>query len=134
MGERRFVVARKPKEDTMAKAARTNPAAPAVDVAAMSQQGLAQFARTSELMMTGFMSASLRQLEFGQQLMRGNLEDFQQLAQARTPEAFVEVEFDVLRRRSERMAAMVQQLSEDLGQVWANTFEVEPAPSDPPPA
>jgi hypothetical protein len=100
------------------------PPAGAAEPAAMAQANLQQLTEASERFMKGVVDASVRQIELSRSLIEGGLEDFQLLALARTPEALVHAEFDVLRRRSERMISAMQKASDDLTQTWSKAIEM----------
>jgi hypothetical protein len=94
------------------------------EAAAMAQQNLEQLTRASERFMKGVVNAAVQQIELSRGLIQGGMEDLSLLAQARTPETFVQAELDVFRRRSERMIEAMQKVSDELRQTWGEAFEL----------
>ena len=79
-----------------------NPAAETSEAAMNVHQNLVHLTNGYERFVKGLMNVTIQQIELSCNLLEGNVEDFNLLAQARTPEAFVQAELGVIRRRSER--------------------------------
>jgi hypothetical protein len=69
--------------------------------------------------MKGLMNVAMQQIELGQGLLEGSVEDLSLLTTARTPDAFVQAEFEVLRRSSQRALGVAQKLSSELNRTWS---------------
>ena len=118
-----------------------NPAAETSEAAMSVHQNLVHLTNGYERFVKGLMNVTIQQIELSCNLLEGNVEDFNLLAQARTPEAFVQAELDVIRRRSERAFGAAQKIGDELHQTWAEMSElatsfatiatpVRPPPSD----
>jgi hypothetical protein len=97
------------------------------EAAAVVQQNLDNLKAASERFMKGVVKATVQQIELSRGLFEGGMEDFSLLAKAHTPETFVQAELDVFRRRSERVIAAMQTLSDELRKTWGEAFEAAEA-------
>lgn len=100
-----------------------NTAAGTSEATAAVQQNLVHLTTGYERFVKGLMNVTIQQIELSCNLMEGNVEDFNLLAQARTPEAFVQAELDVMRRRSERALGAAQKIGDELRQTWTEMSE-----------
>ena len=66
-----------------------NPAAGTSEAATTVQQNLVHLTNGYERFVKGLMNVTIQQIELSRDWMDGNVEDFNLLAQARSPEAFV---------------------------------------------
>jgi Phasin protein len=101
-----------------------NPAAETSEAVTTVQQKAVHLTNGYERFVKGLMNVTIQQIELSCHLMEGNIEDFNLLAQAPTPEAFVQAELDVIRRRSERAVGAAQQIGEELHQTWTEMSEL----------
>lgn len=99
------------------------PAQSAFDAAAVAQQSMTRLADASEKLVQTLTNVVSRQFELGREYMEGNVGDFALLSQARTPEALVEAELEVVRRRSERAIAAVNMVTSEMRQAWIDAFD-----------
>jgi hypothetical protein len=85
-----------------------------------------------ERWMQGLMSVAMHQLEATQGWMRGNLEDFDRLAEARSPGALVQAEIEIFRRRSQEAAGAARKIADEFHRTFAegSAFVVEAAAGD----
>jgi hypothetical protein len=83
----------------------------------------ANYALSYEKFVKGMMAIAVQQLELTRGLMEGGMEDLNLLAKARTPDAFVEAELAILRRRAERTIGAVHSVAEEMRQIWTDTLE-----------
>ena len=70
------------------------------------------------------MNVAVQQIELGKGMMDSGVEDFDLLAQAHTPEALVQAELEIFRRRSERAIVTTQKITDELRQSWVEAFEL----------
>ena len=99
------------------------PGAPATDPASLAQQNFERLAFASTRFMKGLANIAATQFELSRELMDGGVSDFNLLAQARTPEALVEAELEVFRRRSERAVGAVKKISDQMSGAWTEACE-----------
>jgi len=94
------------------------------------------FEQGYEAMVRGLTKVTMKQLELSRTLMEGAMEDLNMLSQARTPDALVTTEMEVLRRRAERTIGAFRAVADEMGQAWGEALETAPADTDetPPPA
>ncbi len=104
--------------------------APAPDPAALSafdpaaaEQSFARLSGASEKLVKTLTNIVSRQFELGREYMEGSVSDFALLSQARTPEALIEAELEVVRRRSERAIAAVNTVTTEMRQAWIEAFD-----------
>lgn len=97
------------------------PASPSDAMAGMSQ-GLFTATRSYERLMTGWLATMVRQAEFSRDMMAGACDDIGILAQAHTPQTFVQAELQVMQRRTERMFHGAKRLAEEIGKEWVSTL------------
>jgi Phasin protein len=95
-----------------------------LEAATRVQQNFAQLAHAYQHFMKGLMNVAAQQIELGKGMMDSGVEDFDLLAQARTPEALVQAELEVFRRRSERAVLTTQKITDELRQTWVEAFEL----------
>jgi hypothetical protein len=88
------------------------------------RRNFAQLTHASQHFMKGLMNVAVQQIELGKGMMDSGVEDFDLLAQARTPEAVVQAELEVFRRRSERAIVTAQKITDELRQSWVEAFEL----------
>ncbi len=94
-----------------------------LEAAKIAQQNFERLAGVSAQYVKGLAGIAAAQFELSRELMDGGVGDFNLLAQARTPEAFVEAELEVFRRRSERAAGAVKKISDQISGAWAEALE-----------
>jgi hypothetical protein len=87
------------------------------------QQKLVHFTNSYELVRS-LMNVTIQQIELSRDWMDGNVEDFNLLAQARSPEAFVQAELEVIRRCSDRALGAAQKIGDELHQTWREMSEL----------
>jgi hypothetical protein len=87
------------------------------------QQKLVHFTNSYELVRS-LMNVTIQQIELSRDWMDGNVEDFNLLAQARSPEAFVQAELEVIRRRSDCALGAAQKIGDELHQTWTEMSEL----------
>jgi hypothetical protein len=85
------------------------------------QESFARATRGCERLMTGLMQVAMQQFELAQGAMEANLADLDLLMKARTPDALVTAEFEVVRRRTERAADAARKISVELSRTWSET-------------
>jgi hypothetical protein len=93
------------------------------ETALFGQKSLAQLTRSYECWMKGVMNVAMQQIELGRGLLEGSVEDLNLLTQVRTPDAFCQAEFEMLRRRYERAIGVAQKITEELNRTWAEVSE-----------
>jgi hypothetical protein len=96
----------------------SNPAAATSEATATVRRNLAHLASGYERFVNGLTKATIQQVELNCNFMEGYVEDLNLLAQARTPEAFVQAELNVIRRNSERAVEAAQKISDGLHHTW----------------
>jgi hypothetical protein len=99
------------------------PGQPGFDPTAVAEQSFARLSNASEKLVKTLTNIVSRQFELGREYMEGNVGDFTLLSQARTPEALIEAELEVVRRRSERAIAAVNTVTTEMRQAWIETFD-----------
>ena len=92
----------------------------------LAQRGFQRVAESYEHLFKGLMSIVAQRLELGRGLAAAAIEDFNLLAGIRTPDAFVQAELELLRRRSERAFNTIQTTADELCQVFALVRESVP--------
>lgn len=95
----------------------------AFDPAAAAEQSFARLSGASEKLVKTLTRIVSRQFELGREYMEGNVADFALLSQAKTPEALVEAEIEVVRRRSERAISAVNTVTTEMRQAWIEAFD-----------
>ncbi len=95
-----------------------SPGTAAMDAARVAQQNFFQMSGGYERLTRGLAQIAMEQIALSRRLLEGSLEDFNLLAQARSPEAFMRAEMEVFRRRSERAMGAAQQIGEELREAW----------------
>ena len=100
-----------------------NPAAGISEAATTVQQNLVHLTSGYERFVKGLMNVTIQQIELSCNLLEGNVEDFNLLAQARSPEAFVQAELEVIRRCSDRALGAAQKIGDELHQTWREMSE-----------
>lgn len=93
------------------------------EAALLGQQNLVRFSRGYECLMKGLINVAIQQIELSRGLLENGVEDFNLLTQARTPDAFVQAELEVFRRRSERALGAAQKISAELNKTFAEMSE-----------
>jgi len=109
----------------------TNPQSPVdrlLETARSGQETLNRITRGYETWMMGMMHLAMRQIELGQGILEGSMEDLSLLTAARTPDAFVQAELEVLRRGSGRTLGLAQKISSELNRTWS-TITANDAPA-----
>ena len=99
-----------------------------LETAAFGQQNIARLTRGYERLMEGLMNVAIQQIEVTQNLIAGDFADLDLLTRAGSAGGLIEAEFEILRRRSERIASATQQITEELNRSWVETCAcVQPA-------
>lgn len=88
-----------------------------------SQEQMARISRNYECFLKGLMDVGARQAEFVRDMIEGNVEDFNRLAGVRTPEALVQAELDIFRRRSEQVMAGTTRIGEAMQRMCAEAAQ-----------
>jgi hypothetical protein len=91
------------------------------DTPTFEQHDLAALARGYELLMEGLMHVAVQPVEVARSLISDGLVDLEALTRARGPAAFIEAEFEVLRRHSKRITDTARKLTDDMNQSWVDT-------------
>jgi Phasin protein len=94
-----------------------------LDAATRVQQNFSQFTHAYQRFMKSLMNVTVQQIELSRGMMEGSIEDFDLLGRACTPDALIEAEFDVFRRRSQRAIETTQKVTDELRQTWAEALE-----------
>ncbi len=94
-----------------------------LEAATRVQQNFAQFAHAYQRFVKSLMNVAVQQIELSRGIVEGSVEDFDLLAQAHTPEALVQAELEIFRRRSERAIGTAQKTTDELRQTWVEAFE-----------
>lgn len=100
-----------------------SPTATAFDPVAAAEQSFTRLSSASEKLVKTLTTIMSRQFELGREYMEGNVGDFALLSQARTPEALIEAELEVVRRRSERAISAVNTVTTEMRQAWIEAFD-----------
>jgi hypothetical protein len=88
-----------------------------------------RFSSHYERWMKGMMNVTLHQLEATQDWVRGSLEDFDLLTEARSPGALVQAELEIFRRRSRGASGAARKIADELRRTFveSSALVVEPA-------
>lgn len=84
------------------------------EAANFGQENFARLSRGYECLMKGMINVAAQQAELGRGLMQAGMEDFGLLAQAKSPEAFLQAEMEIFRRGSERAFDATRKLGLEL--------------------
>jgi hypothetical protein len=83
-------------------------------------------------LVNGLMQAMLTQIDIGRGLMEASVEDFTLLAAARTPDALVQAELEVFRRRSACAIDVAQHLTAQLTRTLSDPASASKSPAEEP--
>ncbi len=86
-------------------------------------QTMVQFADSYERLVKGLTQMATHQVALTRDLLEGGAADLQLLAQARTPEAFLQAELEAFRRRSARAIEAALTMGDELRQTWTGLSE-----------
>lgn len=92
-----------------------------IETAIFGPQNLDRLSRGFEALMEGMMNVSIRQIEVTQSLFTDGLSDLHLLTRATTPVAIIEAELEIMRRASQRLTDMAQNVVQDLNRSWVET-------------
>lgn len=91
---------------------------------ALGGRRMLQVARAGERLCLGLSELALDQLAAAGRLVEAGVDDFNTLAAARSPGALLHAEMDVLRRRSDRAVALMEQFDREWRMVWGEAVDV----------
>lgn len=91
---------------------------------ALGSRQMMQVARAGERLCLGFAEIAAGQFAFAGRLVEAGVDDFNTLAAARSPEALLHAEMDVLRRQSDRATELMIRFDREWRAVWGEAVEV----------